>query len=447
MLKNTAKYALITSLIIILQLLIVLLIVSEYNPLYRWFYDPVLWQFLALPLALFLVSAAIGFIVALLVRKKKAAPVDEVQAAKQKKVRFFWSIQFFTSLLLSLIVLGFSIQASPEAYLDMYADRGATILMLMLLGMLLSGVALAAIATAVASIWHTNKTTSYILGLTAAIPLAAVVFGTLMVRSYSANDSHARNSRDPYYIEETSVYNGGDNEEVEDYVIAVSDAEALLNDEESEEMSNVIKYFIHVRLPLANEKSDVFYVLQHWWYVPSGEDFESSQLSYFYDSNEWDSKQEFMQTAQDFRTLQEYLTGDANELLSAFQRYFPQIKSSFPKSDYKNSAAAVLVKCLLATHDDLYADSNTSSNRLQGIYDTMTENEKEWDVTEYYSLILPYTSDVISKKRILADADNDWLVQQVSVWAYSFWARRYQEGTDEAALTMLNMITNYYKAN
>jgi hypothetical protein len=132
-----------------------------------------------------------------------------------------------------------------------------------------------------------------------------------------------------------------------------------------------------------------------------------------------------------------YLIDNPTEAINALKSYKQLLYHYMPVENFYGTAAYMLLNYLLAAHQDLYGDENL--NRIQNIYKLMSNIEHDF-VSEYYDDIKPHIND--SHESIFYDEGK--LYKDGVVWAYSFWARRNAEGTDDIAYTILNMLQDYY---
>ena len=136
--------------------------------------------------------------------------------------------------------------------------------------------------------------------------------------------------------------------------------------------------------------------------------------------------------------IYDYLIANPSEAVDALGSYRNVLYYYMPIEQFYGTAAYQALDYLSAAHEDLYNDGDLS--RLRNIYKLMSNIEHDF-AYEYYNDIKLHINDSYLSR--FNDIDGDFY-QGGLVWAYSFWARRNAEGTDNIAYTMLNMLQDYY---
>ena len=119
---------------------------------------------------------------------------------------------------------------------------------------------------------------------------------------------------------------------------------------------------------------------------------------------------------------------------------------SLSSSVYRRSGMKFLVNALVISHDDIYSNYN-STETLNDMYLIMNGDENGYGdvmVSDRYPELKKYMSDEAFEKMKRTDYRNEWQDKFIASWAYSFWARRHNDGVDKAAYKILKAIDRLY---
>ena len=374
---------------------------------------PVTITVLCMLLAL-LVCVALHFI-----QKKKATTATSSNAK-------FFLYYFIALVVVSLLVLFFC--WNRFQLLERCINVAHVVVFALLYGAcVVEALVLSALTMSFFTLWKTNKLVASIIGVIIILIIPANVISGEAVKeasTYSSSNNntwrHAHGSP-PYdsYIEEEDIYNEPI-EVVEDYL-------AFLWEEE-EDIDNALDYLF--RDKLSSWDNDY---AQHFL-------FDIMNLAYMLNATneEWGSSDDEKLPGNTLRKIYRYLTKNPAEILNAFYSYQGAIYQHIPAQGFYATGADALLQQLIAAHNDLYSSEDLS--RLQNIYKLMANIKHDW-VTDYYNDIKLHIDE--SYLSIFYDKDGDFY-QGGAVWAYSFWARRNAEGTDDIAYSILSLLSQYY---
>jgi hypothetical protein len=133
-------------------------------------------------------------------------------------------------------------------------------------------------------------------------------------------------------------------------------------------------------------------------------------------------------------------------LTKLFDTYEYLIYKTVSRDLYQESAASRLVTLLNHIYDELYLHGN-GDRTCERIYDLMWDND-DWSYSEYRNHLksiclrdeaLIYFNDYFN------DDNSPIYHDDLVVWAYSFWGRRYHEGNVQATHYILQKIANHYE--
>ena len=376
-----------------------------------------------------LLALLVGGIIYFIQKNKTAEPMPS------KKNFFFF---YFISLTaVSLLVLFFYLLRS-----DMYdrcIDDYDVIVFAFLYGAcVIEAVILAAFLVSFFTLWKTNKPIASIIGvIIVLIMLANIISGQAIKEASSRCNASYRAT---YHFDTTvgtSDYDFDDEvvvaDDYEDVIEIVDDYLSFLWDEE-DNADAAFEYLLNDKLS--------------WWndsYPQAFLAYNIGELTYILgaDEEEWsDLKSRSSRidrlSGNTLRKIYRYLIKNPSEMLAAFYSYQDIIYRYIPVSAFYNTAAEALMQQLTFAYNDLYSDNNL--NRLKSIYTMMTEVKHD-EARDYYHNIKPYIND--DHSACFYDKDGDFHQGGV-VWAYSFWARRNAEGTDDIAYRILSHLNEYY---
>lgn len=364
-----------------------------------------------------IVSISIHFIT----KKKTPAPA--------KKSKFF--LYYFISLLgVSLLVILFCILGSNRFSLsELYVDKDNVFAIALLNGAcILESIVIAAFLVSIFTLWKTNRLVAYIIGAITLLIIPSNYISRLAVHEIS---NHYYGYNDSYYSYDTSVavQDYSEKEVYEPIEVEEDYLSFLWGDNDN--ISSALAYLFKERLSEWDSDYPQHFLSDIDWKVDELRSNDEEDWGYSLSDSE-------KQSETTIRKVYSYLTKHPSEILSAFYSYQNIIYQYMPIYEFYDTGAEALLKQLSAAHDDLYSDGDL--DRLQKIYKLMI-NIEHGDAYEYYDDIKLHIND--SYLPIFHDKDGD-LYQGGVVWAYSFWARRHAEKTDDIAYTILTHLNEYY---
>ena len=350
---------------------------------------------------------------------------------KGKTSKFF--IYYFISLVVvSLLVLLSSMLRFNLLSLCLWASDVFAI-GLLYGACIVEAIALSALLVSFFTLWKTNRPVSYVLGviILLIIPLNYIsgeaIYEIADYSNYDDSDYGSGYSSESAEAEEVFEYS--DDESGYEAIEVEEDYLSFLWDED-EDISSTFSYLFRNCLSDWNGEYPNYFLSDIDWLVDRlNENSEEWRKNF---SEEDKSSEKILQKIHD------YLTEDPSGILSTFYSYQNVIYQYMPVSDFYGTGAYALLSYLTVAHEDLYSDSDL--NRLQKIYKLMV-NIEHVDAVDYYEdLKIHINNDYLSN---FNDKDGD-LYQGGVVWAYSFWARRHAERTDDIAYTILSHLNEHY---
>ena len=293
---------------------------------------------------------------------------------------------------------------------------------------------LAALLVSFFTLWKTNKTVALIIGsiIILIIPVNIISAAALKEASDYCRYNYTRNNYNSqsYTNDESDDYYDEDDYEYENVIEVVDDYLSFLWNEE-DNIDATFEYLFNDEL--SSWSDDYPYSLVFYLSNLVNELNVNSEKwnSFTFSDNERLSK-------NTIRKILHYLKRSSSEILNAFYSYEDVIYRHIPRSNFSGTALETLLQQLTVSHNDLYSDDDFS--RLRNIHSQMTEIEHYY-ASEYYDDIKQYID--VDYLHYFNDKDGDFY-QGAAVWAYSFWARRYVEGTDDIAYTILRQINEHY---
>ncbi|MDR1122181.1 MAG: hypothetical protein LBM08_14905 [Dysgonamonadaceae bacterium] len=145
-----------------------------------------------------------------------------------------------------------------------------------------------------------------------------------------------------------------------------------------------------------------------------------------------------------YRLIIEYIRKEKGAPLAALMNtYGHYIRQHLSGEIFQKHGAKRLILSLIMAYDDIFYLSDRKPNDiLHDIYATMSEQRLR-SLADYFPLISANISESFLSGSIFMDKDKK-LDKGLIVWAYSFWARRNNEGrTDDAHKVALDLYTTY----
>jgi hypothetical protein len=144
-----------------------------------------------------------------------------------------------------------------------------------------------------------------------------------------------------------------------------------------------------------------------------------------------------------YRRIIEYIRNEKDAFLTGLMEvYGHYVRHSVSEEIFQKQGIKRLILSLIIAYDDIYyLNERTSNDILRDIYETMSEHHFN-SLANYFPLISANISESFLSG-VFMDK-NKKLDRGLVVWAYSFWARRYNEGrTDDVHKVVLNLYTTY----
>ena len=170
-----------------------------------------------------------------------------------------------------------------------------------------------------------------------------------------------------------------------------------------------------------------------------------------YDSrNYFQSLSHFQQSQSNFYTLINRGMG-SNSVLTSIADFYrnswgERRRTLLSRNAFVNSGASDCLKVLMWVYDDIYSKED-HEDVLREIYDFMAD-EKNLSTNYFEGLSHIIDTEVYDKILTMASRDVDyameWAATGLSVWAYSFWARRYNDSVDGTVYSILKIIEGIY---
>ena len=356
--------------------------------------------------------------------RKKEATTDT-----PKKISFFF-YYFICLITVSLLVLFFCWLRFN--ILERCIDISDIIVFpLLYIACIVEASVLAALFVSLFTLWKTNKTVAFIIGaiIIFIIPANFICGEAVREASNYCRYNYTTNNYDSQYYVAEEEYDEGDYENV---IEVVDDYLSFLWGDD-DNIDATFEYLFNDELSSWNSDypQSFLFVLSDFVYTLNADDEEWNSLN-----TDTDTKGLLRNT---IRKIHRYLKDNSSEILNAFYSYEDVIYKYIPISRFNGTASEALLQQLTVAHNDLYGDNGFS--RLRNIYSQMTDISHSY-ASEYYDDIKQYINQ--DYLHYFNDKDGDFY-QGAAVWAYSFWARRYVEGTDDIAYTILRQINEHYE--
>lgn len=349
-------------------------------------------------------------------------------AASPKKTKFF--LYYFISLIaVSLLVLLFCSLRFDIS--DRYVWTSDVFIILLLYGAcIVEALVLAAFLVSFFTLWKTNRLVACIIGIIILLIIPANYISGYAVYEVSSYSSRYENYGYPDNYPALTEDNG----EVvmfEDYPDGVD--------------NDYLSFLLNNNEPSVSSALSVLfgYDISNW-----EADYSSSLISdigwtlYKLREHETDEVTNNIPNESEKRIslnkIFDYLVGHPSEAVEALASYRNAVTYYMPVEKFYGTAGYQLLNYLSAAHEDLYKDDDLT--RVRNIFKLMNNVEHDW-AYEYYDDIKLHINDSYQSRFYDKDGDFD---QGPMVWAYSFWARRNAEGTDDVAYALLTMLQDYY---
>ena len=290
---------------------------------------------------------------------------------------------------------------------------------------------LAALLVSFFTLWKTNKTVAFIIGAVILFIIPVNLISGVALKDVSGYCRHYDYTNNKYDSQNYTIEEEYDEGDYENVIEVVDDYLSFLWNEE-DNIDATFEHLFNDELNYWNSDypQSFLFVLSDFVYMLNADDEEWNSLN-----TDTDTKGLLRNT---IHKIHRYLKDNSSEILNAFYSYEDVIYRYIPRSSFSNTATEALLQQLTAAHGDLYSDDDFS--RLRNIYSQMTDISHSY-ASEYYDDIKQYINQ--DYLHYFNDKDGDFY-QGAAVWAYSFWARRYVEGTDDIAYSILSRINEHY---
>ena len=362
-------------------------------------------------------------------------------AAPPKNTRFF--LYYFIALMVvSLLVLlsCLLIFAVSERYIEL---REVFVFAILYGACIAEALVVAALLVSFFTLWKTNKPIACIIGVVILLIIPATCISGCAVHAVSY---HPIKILDNYYNYSYNYSPGSvvedDSEEdtSEDYAeedpkeYADSDYLSFLWNE-NDNVSNTFAYLFQKCLDYwADDYPNLFLYNIRYKIEDFGHGIDEDGWGVYNEEQDWAYPEE-----STLRKVYYYLKENPSEILRTFYSYQNMIYQYMPIEKFYGTGAEGLLKQVIIAHDDLYSDDDLG--RLQKIYELMTNDAQLYYTDECYDNIKLHIDD--SSLSYFYNKDGE-LYKGGVIWAYSFWARRNADGTDDIAYTILNVLQDYY---
>lgn len=386
------------------------------------------------PIITVALSLTIATILTLATKPKKvddaAAEPSKKSAPKLLSYFMFGSIATIVLTLLVFVFFGDHTSAiSPNyLYLIIYLSWGQLIISIICAALIQSGIVM----------WNASRTVAIILCILSVVGLSSVIIPTaiLLDISYSCYEYQYLNSRDD--TEAVSEYSEYDNEGAEEDETSVENYLEDLWDNPSDDRKNVKKALDYLIKQFESTPIEDYdntgKEVTTWGILDSWGNF-----LYFVHNNDDDSSTEGTPEngERELSVIYDYIKGDNNVIYKAFLSYEELIYDKISSRTYYSSGLSKLANALNMAYTDLLSDDST--DKVSRIAKLMSGG--------LYESALEYSDDLklyASKDALAFFTTAGELDTHLFAWAYSFWARRYQEGTISASHKILNRIFEHY---
>lgn len=384
-----------------------------------------------------------------------ATPIDISTDKKLFRQNNFWKFCFYANLYINLtiLLLFFIFITLSDTRALFYFNDTFDYWVLLTAGTLLASCITAALLLSTSVLWQDNRIIAVLLTLlavvfflTPAITSAACSF-VILNNNNSNNGSFAANA-----TTETPIIKDYETDVLPDTSTAASVtgnwAENLWTTTSGDQDSVQAAAAFCLNNVFTLSHCNAPYSLRYY-FSPGIKNAENNLDADDY----WHNKTAEKQGLFNYNKLVNFIGRDCNKLNSFFESYKSVLYALVNQSAYHSSGAELTITTLLATHDELFAKSNTIE-KLDRIYSIMTSNDNAPNATYYYDTLSKIISDNIEYLLTINEHETNTGSDQYDdasgidkgsvVWAYSFWARRYKEGNDDAVSNILYEIDNYY---
>jgi len=354
----------------------------------------------------------------------------------------FFLIFYLATLLFSVLSIVVAFLIYKQAY-HYYSDFCIAVVLAVLC--FTAVIALAALLSAAAD--FLNKHTKSISILLLIVFLAVIVFGSMLYVVLCVKDSSYS------YGFSVSDYEKSEYVEAPDYAEAIDDSDFIYEDD------NPIDYQDYDRNededPLdannklaflwdntddddENVKTAIRYGLKHF---SDADDEEHTYNSNYFSwlSTCGYSPRSYTDGGLTYYRIMQYICKYRTRipLRALAEAYWSQIENNVSNKMFKKKKIDVVVNMLRWTYNNI-----DNQNAFGNINRIMTRHNL-WEVRAYYPYIVKYV-DVENLPYPLKEDDGE-INENMVVWAYSFWGRRYAEGNAEDVYEILNDLWKSYK--
>lgn len=374
------------------------------------------------PIGLIAICCLFSLLVAIVLKFSTKKKEEESELPK-KKSTYFFTYYYIALCFISILVILFSLSKFDFDTSDYVLYENKTITLILLFdACIIEAAILAALLISILTLWKTNRMVAIILSFISLVILGFNFISGEAIYEISSYEDPYKNHYTSYDSSSSYSYDSYSSTDDDYEVFEVEEDYLSFLWDEDDDVNSAFAHFFN-------------YTISSW-----SSDYPHGILSDF-DILEYNLKDDSEESANDdklFRKIYSYLMENPSEILSTFYSYQNIIHQYIPIEQFHSTGAQALLQYLLVAHDDLYSDDDYS--RLQKIHKLMSNIEHEW-ASEYYDDIKLHINN--DYKSTFYDMDGDFYQGGV-VWAYSFWARRHAEGTDDVAYEIITSLRDYY---
>lgn len=366
--------------------------------------------------------ALIATVLAVFIRRK--------QAVATPKVTKFFLYYFIALIVISLLVLLSCVLAFNIAERQIWIGD-VLIVALLYSACIVEALVVAAFLVSFFTLWKTNRLTASIIGIIILLLIPANYISGHAVYAASSYAYHHNDYGYPYLADSDVVVEEYTDKVFEDYPDDVEeDYLSFLWGEGEYGVGGAANVLFNYDISAWSDSYPQSLLFDVYWTVNMLQNNDTGSYS--------GKISDESEKRASLNKIYSYLIEHPSEAVEALASYKDLLYYYMPVEKFYGTAAYQLLSYLSAAHNDLYSDSDLT--RLGSIYKLMTNIEHDESYEYYDDIKLHVNENYLSK---FNDNGGDFY-QGGLVWAYSFWARRNAEGTDNIAYTILNMLKEYY---
>jgi len=289
--------------------------------------------------------------------------------------------------------------------------------------------------------WKANEFVGVIVAIISFIMFAGTIVLAGVLYDYYANDFKVR-EYDEFYAQEYGEYDENTEYVEYEYEDEYDDENYVYEEDDNEtDLEKAFRFMKH-RLELEHQQRAIDLIRNWGWYNSGRDNYDK------YNEN-FNGKRDFINCKNIFYSLKEENMSSKSGLeviTNNFREITYENGYILSPSDFDRSGARDCLKILLLAYDDIYSKKN-AKKILREMYEIMS-NEEYWNKE---SQLRPYMSDEVIDEinginnRTGSIDDVEWATNHLATWAYSFWARRYNDKIDKTVYTILKIIDTLYE--